>query len=60
MWLPISQWFLNLLEVPNPASFIQAFTEPFVETQNIAGNKLEPKARGPTFSRGGLDYFFEL
>ena len=24
------QWFLTLLEVLNPASFISAFTEPFV------------------------------
>ena len=22
------QWFLNFLEVPNPASFMRAFTEP--------------------------------
>ena len=26
----LSQWFLTLFEVPNPASYISAFTEPFV------------------------------
>ena len=39
----LKQWFLNLLEVPNPASFVRTFTEPFVKTQNISVNKLEPK-----------------
>ena len=39
----ILQWFLNLLEVPNPESFMWAFTEPFVQIQNISVNKLEPK-----------------
>ena len=24
----LEQWFLNLLEVPNPASFLRAFTKP--------------------------------
>ena len=39
----LEQWFLNLLEVPNPASFMRSFTEPFVEIENISANKLEPK-----------------
>ena len=39
----VEQWFLNLLEVPNPASFMRSFTEPFVEIENISANKLEPK-----------------
>ena len=39
----LCQWFLNLLEVPNPASFLRAFTEPSVEIQNITVNKLELK-----------------
>ena len=29
------QWFLNLLEVPNPTIFMRAFTELVVEIQNI-------------------------
>ena len=32
-----------MLEVPNPASFMRAFTEPFVKIQIISVNKLEPK-----------------
>ena len=31
------------MEVPNLASFMRVFTEPFVEIQNISVNKLEPK-----------------
>jgi len=38
------QWFLNLLEVLNPASFMLAFIEPFVEILNISVNKVKPKA----------------
>ena len=38
-----NQWFLNLLEASNSASFMRAFTKPFVEIQNISVNKLEPK-----------------
>ena len=41
------QWFLNLLEVPNPASFLRAFTKPLVEIQNISVNKLEFKVQVP-------------
>ena len=41
--LTLVQWFLNLLEVPNPARFMRAFTEPFVKIQNISVDKLEPK-----------------
>ena len=40
---PLARWFLNFLEVPNPASFMRAFTEPFVEIQNTSVNKLEPR-----------------
>ena len=43
----LEQWFLNLLEVPNPASFLRAFTKPFVEIQNISVNKLEFKVEVP-------------
>ena len=43
-YVALNQWFLNLLELPNPASFMRAFTEPFVIIQNISVNKLEPKA----------------
>ena len=43
IFIPLKQRFLNLLEVPNPASFMLAFTEPFVEIQNISVDKLEPK-----------------
>ena len=39
----LRQWFLNLLEVPNPASFMQALTEPFLKIQKIFINELEPK-----------------
>ena len=39
----LHQWLLNLLEVPNPASLMRAFTESFVKIQNISVNKLEPK-----------------
>ena len=39
----LKQWFLKLLEVPNPASFMRAFTKPFVKIQNKSVNKLEPK-----------------
>ena len=42
-WFITQQWLLNLLEVPNPTSFVRALTEPFVEIQNISVNKLEPK-----------------
>ena len=38
---PLGQWFLNLLEIPNPASFMRAFTKPFVEIQNTSVNKLQ-------------------
>ena len=31
------------MELPNPASFMRAFTKPFVEIQNISVNKLEPE-----------------
>ena len=33
-----------MLEVPNPASFMQALTKPFLKIQKIPINKLEPKA----------------
>ena len=36
----LNQWFLNLQEVPNPESFMQAFTEPFLKIQKIFINKL--------------------
>ena len=32
-----------MLEVPNPASFIQALTEPFLKIQKIFINEIEPK-----------------
>ena len=38
----LCQWFLNLLEVPNPVSSMQALTEPFLKIQ-IFINDLEPK-----------------
>ena len=34
---------LKLVQEPNSASFTQAFTEFFVEIQNLSVNKLEPK-----------------
>ena len=37
------QWFLNLLEVPNPSSFMQALTEPYLKFQKIFMNEREPK-----------------
>ena len=56
-----SQWFLNFLEVPIPASFMRTFTEPFIEIQNIFVNKLEPKAGVPkSFERRAALHFFEL
>ena len=39
----LHQWFLNLLEVPNPSSFMQEHTEPFLKIQKIFMNELEPK-----------------
>ena len=49
--LLLDQWFLNLLEVPNPASFMRAFTELFVKIQNISVNKLEPKVNYASVAR---------
>ena len=37
------QWFLNLLEVLILASFMQAFTEPFLKIQKISVYELESK-----------------
>ena len=37
---PLCQWFLNLQEVPKPASFMQALIEPFLKIQKIFINKL--------------------
>ena len=34
---------LELVQEPNSASFMQAFTEFFVEIQNLSVNKLDPK-----------------
>ena len=47
----VEQWFLNLMEVPNPSSFMRAFTEPFDEIQNISANKLEPKVNYASVAR---------
>ena len=44
IWIAISQWFLTFLKVPNPASFVQAFTEPFVKIKKRTVTELEPEA----------------
>ena len=39
----LEQWFLNLLEAPNPVSFMQALTEPFLKIQKFLLMILSPK-----------------
>ena len=39
----LCQWLLNLLEVPNPVSFMQVITEPFLKIKKFLINELEPK-----------------
>ena len=42
-YVAVSQWFLNLLEVPNPISFMQALTEPFLKIQKFLLTNLSSK-----------------
>ena len=39
----LTQWFLNLLVVANPVSFMQALTEPFLKMQKFLLTNLSPK-----------------
>ena len=45
----MEQRFLNLWKVPNPTTFMRAFTETFIEIPNISVIKLEPKVNSASF-----------
>ena len=44
----LQQWFLTLLELPNPTSFIRAFTEPYYNVKYDESVCLDLRGRGST------------